>query len=191
LIWLFLGPQWVEDGAPLLQFMAVAGLAWFPVYLAQPVLLAVGANRDRVLVDLVGRSVSAVGLCGAAFFGILAMAACKLVTIPFHMVLALWFVRRHVPFQLSELGAALWKSAVVTAAAALGPLCVVALSEGGFALSLPATALAGGLAAAGWLTGVLVVRHPVLLELRRVIDEVPELPFQRHLQAWIVVGETR
>jgi O-antigen/teichoic acid export membrane protein len=190
-IWLFLGPQWVEGGAPLLQLMAVAGMAWFPVYMAQPVLLAVGANRDRVLVDLIGRSVSAVALVGAAFFGILAMAASKLVTIPFHTALALWFVRRHVPFRFSELCTALWKSATVTAGSALGPLCVVALSEHGFALSLPAAAMAAGLAAAGWLASVLVVRHPALLELGRAIDELPELPILRHLRAWAVVGGAR
>ena len=175
-IWVLLGPQWVEGGVPLLQLMAIAGVAWFPVYMAQPVLLAVGANRDRVLVDLVGRSVSAVGLCSAALFGILAMAASKLVTLPFHMALSLWFVRRHVSFRWGELGAALWKSAAVTAGAALGPLCVVALSDQGFALSLSATVLAVALAAAGWLAGVFAVRHPVLLEFRRACAELPELP---------------
>jgi O-antigen/teichoic acid export membrane protein len=190
-IWLFLGPQWIEGGVPLLQFMAVAGVAWFPVYMAQPVLLAVGANRDRVMVDLVGRSVSAVCLCGAAFFGILAMAASKLVTIPFHMVLSLWFVRRHVPFRWGEVGAALWKSAAVTAGTALGPLCVVAQSDQGFALSLFATVMAVALAGVGWLIGVLVIRHPVLLEFRRVVDELPELPLLRRLLERAVVQSPR
>lgn len=181
-IWLFLGAQWIEGGVPLLQLMAVAGLAWFPVYMAQPILLAVGANRDRVLVDLIGRSVSVVGLCSAAFFGIMAMAASKLFTIPFHMVLAFCFVRRHVPFQWPELGAALWKSAVVTAGSAAGPLVVVALSEEGFALSLSQTAVSVSLAGAGWLAAVLLVRHPVLLELRKAVDEFAVLPSLRCLQ---------
>jgi len=158
------------------------------VYMAPPILLAVGANRDRVMVDLVGRSVSAVGLCGAAFFGIIAMAASKLVTMPLHMVLAFWFVRRHVPFRWSELGAALGRSAIVTAGTALGPLGVVALSEHGFALSFSATAVAVALAAAGWLAVVLVARHPVLLELKRAADEFAELPFLRRLHERTVQG---
>jgi O-antigen/teichoic acid export membrane protein len=195
-IWLFLGPQWVEGGVPLLQLMAIAGVAWFPVYMAQPALLAVGANRDRVMVDLVGRAVSAVALCGAAFFGITAMAGTKLLTIPFHMVLSLCFVRRHVPFRWSELGAALWKSAAVTGGMTLGPLCVVALADHGLALSLPAAALALALAAVGWLAGVLMVRHPVLLELRRGIDEIAKLPFvirlrERTVGAGMRVRESR
>ena len=62
-ILLLLGQQWLSV-IPLLQVMAVAGLAWFPVILTSPVLLAVGANRDRVLADFLGRSLSAV-FCAA------------------------------------------------------------------------------------------------------------------------------
>ena len=43
---LLLGMQWLSV-IPLLQVMAIAGLAWFPVILTSPVLLAVGANQDR------------------------------------------------------------------------------------------------------------------------------------------------
>ena len=81
----------------------IAGLAWFPVILTSPVLLAVGANRDRVLADFLGRSLSAVVLCSSAYFGIMAMAASKLVTLPYQMILSLYFVRRHVPFRWGEL----------------------------------------------------------------------------------------
>lgn len=190
-----LGQQWAA-AVPLLQLMAIAGLAWFPVMLTSPMLLAVGANRDRVMADLIGRSVAAVFLCSAAWFGVLAMAASKLLILPFQMSLSLHFVRRHVRFGWDELGAALWRSGVVTVAAALGPLCVLALSGQGFALSLPATALAVALALAGWLAGVLALRHPILFELTRVIDKFSELPLvsrlrERALVAGVKAGEAR
>ena len=169
-VMLFLGPQWIGGAIPLLQLMAIAGLAWFPVMLTSPVLLAVGANRDRVLADLVGRSLSAVVLCSAAYFGVLVMAASKLVTLPFQMFLSLYFVRRHIPFRWPEICAALWKSAAATAGAAAGPALVLALSDQGFALSLGATVLAAVLAAGGWLAAVLVTRHPVLAELVRALE---------------------
>jgi O-antigen/teichoic acid export membrane protein len=175
---LLLGAQW-HAATPLLQLMAVAGLAWFPVVLTSPVLLAVGANRDRVLADLLGRSVSAVILCAAAFFGILAMAASKLVTLPFQMVVAFCFVRRHVGFRWRELRHALWKSAVATAGSAAGPIGVVALSGSGFDLSFPATALAGLLAVTGWLATVVVLQHPVLAELRTAAVALAETAFAR------------
>ena len=119
IVLLLLGSQWLGV-APLLQVMAVATFAWFPVTLTSPVLLAVGANRDRVMADLWGRSVSAVILCSAAWFGIMAMAASKLVTVPYQMVLSLCFVRRHVRFRWRELGVALWRSAVSRPAARSG-----------------------------------------------------------------------
>jgi hypothetical protein len=135
--------------------------------------------------------VGAVGLCGAAFFGIIAMAASKLVTMPFHMALAFWFIRRHVPFQWSELGAALARSALVTVATALGPLAVVALSDQGFALSFSETAVAVALAGPGWLAAVLVTRHPVLLELKRALDEFAEFPFLGRPRARMVAQGPR
>jgi lipopolysaccharide exporter len=188
---LLLGSQWLEGAVPLLQLMAIAGLAWFPVVLTSPVLLAVGANRDRVLADLVGRSISGVILCGAAVFGIMAMAASKLLTLPFQMLLSIWFVRRHVPFGWGEVWMALWKSGVVTGSTALGPLCVVALSGQGFALSIAAAALAAMLAAGGWLVGVLATNHPVLLELTRAGRAVAELPALRRLRERMIAQGPR
>jgi lipopolysaccharide exporter len=156
--------------------MAVGGLAWFPVVLTSPILLAVGANRDRVLADLLGRSVSAVVLCSSAAFGIMAMAASKLVTLPFQMMVAFCFVRRHIRFRWSELRLALWRSVVVTAGSAVGPLGVVALSGSGFDLSLPAAALAALLAVTGWLATLVAVQHPVLVELRQAAALVARRP---------------
>ncbi len=168
---LLLGAQW-QSVTPLLQVMAIAGLAWFPVVLTSPVLLAVGANRDRALADLLGRSVSAAILCGSAWFGIMAMAVSKLVTLPFQMVVSFCFVRRHIGFRWQELWGALWQSAVVTAASAAGAGGVVAFSSSGFDLSIGSTALAALLAAIGWLAAVLAMQHPVLLELRAARDRL-------------------
>jgi len=182
---LLLGEQWLNV-IPLLQVLAVAGLAWFPAILTSPVLLAVGANRDRVKADFVGRSVSAVVLCSAAYFGIMAMAASKLVTLPFQMVVSLWYVRRHIAFRWSEVCGAIWKSAVVTASSTAGPALVVALSDSGFDLSIAATAVAVILAVAGWLAGVLMTQHPILLELRNAVDAIVETAFVRRLRNRII-----
>jgi O-antigen/teichoic acid export membrane protein len=168
---LLLGHQWL-GAVPLLQVMAVAGLAWFPVMLTSPVLLAVGANRDRVLAVLITRAVSGFVLCCAAYFGVMAMALSRLATLPFQMIVSLWFVRRQVAFAWSEVSAAVWKSAVVTASSAAGPICVVALSDSGFNLPIGATGAAVLLAAVGWLVGALATRHPALLEVRKLIDAI-------------------
>ena len=175
---LLLGRQWLEV-VPLLQVMALGGLAWFPATLTTPVLLAVGANRDRVLAVLVTRSVSGLVLCSAAYFGIMAMAVSRLVTQPYLMVLSLWFVRRHVPFRWREVWAALWKSAVVTASSAAGPVCVVVVADANLDLSIAATAMAMFLAVVGWLMGVVVTQHPVLLELKKAANDLAQTSFMQ------------
>jgi O-antigen/teichoic acid export membrane protein len=173
---LLLGEEWMGV-VPLLQVMALAGLACFPAKLTTPVLLAVGANRDRVLAVLVTRSISGLVLCCAAYFGVMAMAVSRLVTQPYVMLLSLWFVRRQIPFRWREVWAALWKSAVVTASSAAGPVCVVALAEANFDLSIAATVMAVLLAAVGWLTGVVMTQHPVLLELKNAAEHMAQMSF--------------
>jgi O-antigen/teichoic acid export membrane protein len=181
-----LGQQWLSI-VPLLRVMALAYLAWFPVILTVPVLLAVGANRDRVLVHLIARPVSAVILCSAAYFGIMAMAASQLAIVPFLMIVSLYFVRRHVDFRWRELWAALWKSAVVTAGTAAGPVGVVLASDSGSELPIAAAVGAVLLAGIGWLVGVLGTRHPLSLELKKALGAV-EASSLRRLHARIIAG---
>jgi O-antigen/teichoic acid export membrane protein len=182
---LVLGQQWMA-AVPLLQVMAVAGIAWFPVILTSPVLLAIGANRDRVLADLLGRSVSAAVLCSAASFGIMAMAMSKLITLPYQMVLSLWFVRRHVGFRWRDIGASLWKSALVTASSAVGPAGIVALSGWDFDLATGPAFGAGLCAAAGWLAGVCLTQHPVLVEIRRAVAAVAAVGVAQRLRDRVI-----
>jgi O-antigen/teichoic acid export membrane protein len=182
---LVLGHQWL-DVVPLFQIMAVAGLAWFPDMLTTPVLLAVNANRDRVLAVLLTRSVSGLVLCVSAYFGIVAMAASRLLTLPYQMVLSLYFVRRHTSFQWCDLWSALWKSAVVTASSAVGPAIMVALSDSGLNLSIAATLVAVLLAGAGWFAGVLLTRHPILLEVAKAADGIASTRHWRRLFGRIV-----
>ena len=175
---LLLGHQWLSI-VPMLQVMAVASLAWFSVVITPPLLLAVGANRDRVMVHVVGRSVSVIILCSAAYFGVMAMALSQLIIVPYLMLVAFYFVRRHIAIQWREIGAAIWKSAVVSASSAVGPACVAMLSDRGLDLTIPATVVAVLLAVAGWFVGIVATRHPVLLELGNAIEVLSGTPMAR------------
>ncbi len=190
IVGLFLGQQWLGV-VPLLQIIAVAYLAWFHDPLTTPVLLAVGANRDRALLLVFTYAVSAVVLCSAAYFGIRAMAASTLVTMPYMMIVALYFVRRHVAFRWRELLATLSKSAAVTAATGAGPICVVALCDWRFDLSIGATVVAVFLAAGGWLLSVLVTQHPVLTELRLAAESFVETSLIQRLRRQLMVYQFR
>ena len=104
-------------------------------------------------------------------------------TLPFQMVLSLRFVRRHVAFSGRELSAALWKSAVghdkQRGRAALGR---GALRLGAWIFPSGQLRPALFLAAIGWTVGLLVTRHPALLELRRVVEHLAETAFVRRLR---------
>lgn len=177
-VMLLLGDQWVSV-VPLLAIMAVAATAWFPMILTTPVLLAVGANRERLLADLVGRSTAAVLLCSAAFYGVMAMALTQFVSLPFQMMVTLYFVRRNIPFAWREAGAAVYKSAIVAATTLIGPIAVVAIGGFDLKLSFGEAAVAGCLALPCWLLGVVATRHPVRAELEMILDAIGRSTFGR------------
>lgn len=168
---ILLGDQWTEV-APLLRILSLAALAWFPVILTTPMLLAVGANRERLVAEVAGRGTAALALCAMAYFGVMAMALSQLVLLPFQMLVALYFVRRHVPFTAREVVASVLPSAVVTACSLAGPFGVFAAS--GFTAEIPVSGALVACASAvpGWLIGVWLVRHPIMGELERVIGMI-------------------
>lgn len=168
---LALGPQWGEVVLPV-QLIALASMALFPVVLAQPLLMAVGAMRDAFAINLIVLPLSALVLCGASSFGIVAMAASQFLIIPFHGYISLRYVRRHVHFEWLEMAAALRDSAAVTCFTAFPILLLVAVRGFTFDLSFGLGALAACLSAGGWLLGVHLTAHPVGDEIRRAAASV-------------------
>ncbi|MBP2300845.1 oligosaccharide flippase family protein [Azospirillum picis] len=161
---ILMGPQWAGI-VPLVRIMSAACLFWFPVILTQPVLVALGAQRDNLVAKLVAIPVCAAVLCAASLQGLEAMALSQAITIPFQMAVALVAVRRHVGFAWSEVAGAVWRSAVVTALSLSGPLAVVVLHGFDLRLPIPGALLAVVLAALGWIAGLRLTRHPVFAEL--------------------------
>jgi O-antigen/teichoic acid export membrane protein len=179
---ILLGDQWLGV-VDLVQIIAVASFFSFFSELNIPVLMAVGGMRDVLLRGLVAWPISAVLMACTAPFGLTAAAMSLLVIIPFQAYVSIYFVRRHVRVEWSELGAVLWRSAQIAAATALGPLCVVAASGFRFDLSIPAAMVGGVLAGAGWLVAIRLTRHPLLDEvqiawqaLRKLRRRVPNQP---------------
>ena len=61
---------------------------------------------------------------------------------------------------------ALRKSALVALCTALAPVAMIAMAGFHFDLSIPAMAVALSGSAIGWLAGLVITDHPILLELR-------------------------
>jgi O-antigen/teichoic acid export membrane protein len=155
-----LGAQW-DAAAPLLRLMAVASMALAPAFMTFPILVTMGRLRDTLWSSLISLPLSMLITIGAATYSVTAVAASLLITAPFQMAVALYFVRRAIALDLGGLVRAAEGSVRLTAAAAVVPVVIILLSPRGFDLSLVETALALVGAAAGWLAALYAGRHPL------------------------------
>ena len=179
IVHLVLGSQWHET-IHLVRILSVASVFWFAVIVTNPLLLALGENRDAFHSSLICRGVATIMLCVASVHGVTAMALSQFASLSIQMVISLAFAKRHLHFTLSELWSAILPSIIVTTCAMTGPLVLV-IAKGWFSgMGLGALTATCLLAAAGWLPGLIIARHPFLGEIRLLaIRLVCALPWLR------------
>lgn len=161
---LVLGPQW-HDSIILVRVLALASLFWVAVIVINPLLLALGHNRDAFLSSLACRSSAAILLCSVSVYGVTAMALSQFVALPAQMAISLYFAKRHLHFTISELYSAILPSATVTAFSMVGPLIFLALRGWNLDMNVTQLFVTLALAGVGWVPGVLLANHPLLTEL--------------------------
>ncbi|WP_439615528.1 oligosaccharide flippase family protein [Shinella sp.] len=173
-----LGAGW-DEVIPVARLLALSAVFWFPVVLTYPVLIGLGANRSAFTFNIVSRSLSAIIICGAGFFGLMAIAYSQFIALPMQMLLALIYVRRHAYFAWSELFAVLWPSFVVSLATISGPVILIACL--GFRLSFSGAEAIyiSFLGAVGWFAGILLTAHPFRDEILAAMGDG-----SRWLRAW-------
>jgi O-antigen/teichoic acid export membrane protein len=164
-----LGQQWREVG-PLVQIIAVASLFSFSFELNYPVMVALGSIKHLLFRTLITIPVSA----GAMAAGILlggheGAALSMLFIVPFQAFVSMSFVRHRISVRWREVASAVGKSAIVAVASVVGPLATIAANGMSFELSLGQAILAGFLAAAGWMAGVVATRHPLFGEVTSML----------------------
>lgn len=162
-----LGAQW-DQAAPLVRIVAVANMALAPAILTFPVLVAQGRIRDTLWASLISLPPSAALTIAAASYGLTAVAASLLLTAPFQMLVALIFIRKAIGARWGDLVAALRSSLLVAGATVAGPALIVLASSDGFSLGTVPTLLALMTGAAGWITAVRFLDHPLWAEIRAV-----------------------
>ena len=141
IIWIWLGPTWTEI-VPLIRMLCVASLSLFAACLTYPVLVAVGRVRDTLISSLISLPPSLLVIFIASFFGVQAVAASALLTLPFQAVVALYFVSRHLAMSPADLFRATLKSGIVTACSTVGVLVSIVITE--FSLAGPILTVAFG-----------------------------------------------
>lgn len=168
---LLLGPGW-SAAAPLVSIIATALLLSFPVAMNYATLVAAGAIR-RIPLVLLPQVVVLVGdVALTAPFGLRRTALSLLIVLPLNSLASMALVKRVVGFTWVENARAVRWSAVCAGLSAVGPLVV----RFGFArqgkMSTGLAIVAAGLAAAGWLAGLWLCRHPLLREMSRLLAAI-------------------
>lgn len=156
-----LGPQW-DAVPPLARVIALGTMALAPDFMSYPVLVATGRIRDTLLTSLISLPPSVAITITAAHFGLWAVAASLLVVAPWQMLVSLVVVRRAIDLRWRDLVKASRASVVLALGTGVGPLGILLLfSPDGYSLGVYPTLAAVALGAAGWLTALRLVRHPI------------------------------
>ncbi|MDE5442470.1 oligosaccharide flippase family protein [Bradyrhizobium sp. CSA207] len=172
LIWL--GEAWLEV-ALLVRILCLANLALFAACLTYPVFLAVGRVRDALVSSCISIPPSLLALLCASVFGVEAVAACALLTLPFQAAVAIYYLSPHLALRPAEFGRAVLKSGVVTMATASGAAICAVLIEAGTLNLIVGLISALVVAAFCWLWGLIVTGHPLLQHLRQAAAGLAEM----------------
>ena len=169
LIWL--GPMW-SPIVPLIRMLCIASLSLFAACLTYPVLVAMGRVHDSLVSSLISLPPSLVVIFVASFFGVQAIAASALLTLPFQAIVAFYFVSRHLKISIADFVRATLKSGFVTACSTAAVLLSMAIVE--FSAAGPIVGLfsASASAAAGWGLGLFITKHPLVAHIRLAASSI-------------------
>jgi O-antigen/teichoic acid export membrane protein len=180
IIFVWLGPSWLEV-VPLIRLLCVGYLSLFAACLTYPVLVAAGSVRDTLLSSLISLPPSLLIIFAASFFGVEAVAASAMLTLPFQAAVAIHFVSRHLDLRLADIIRSTRKSGVVAFCTGAAVAICASLVEHGLVGPVAGIFIAGTAAAAAWLAALVAVQHPLLPEVKA--------PAGRALSAlWRVAG---
>jgi O-antigen/teichoic acid export membrane protein len=166
IILLWFGPTWTEI-IPLIRLLCLASLSLFAACLTYPVLVAAGRIRDTLTSSLISLPPSLLVVFVSSFFGVQAVAASALLTLPFQAGVALYFVSKHLAISPTDLYRATVKSGVVTFCSTIGVLLSAVMAEVGWIGPIAQLLLGGFFAAVGWILGLIVSKHPLLVQMRQ------------------------
>jgi O-antigen/teichoic acid export membrane protein len=165
IISIWLGSTWLEI-VPLVRMMCIAYLALFAACLTYPVLVAVGSVHDALISSLISLPPSLLIIFIASFWGVQAVAASAMLTLPFQAAVAIYFISNHLNIGLLDLFYATFKSGMVTVSSAAGAVVCAAMVEYGFLPPILGLGLACISAATCWWLSMLLTEHPLLPRLQ-------------------------
>jgi O-antigen/teichoic acid export membrane protein len=174
----WLGPTWLEI-VPLVRMMCIGYLSLFVACLTYPVLVAVGSVRDALMSSLISLPPSLLVIFIASFFGVQAVAASAILTLPFQAAVAIYFVSRHLDIGWRDLFRATFKSGIVTLVSSVGVAICAVMVQYQVLGPVVGLGLACISAAVCWLLTMVVTEHPLLTRLQLAATGLFEMPFLR------------
>ena len=174
LIWL--GSTWLEI-VPLVRMMCIAYLSLFVACLTYPILVAVGSVRDALVSSFISLPPSLLVVFATSFFGVKAVAASALLTLPFQAAVAIYFISRHLDIRLSDLIRATFKSGIVALCSSAAAAVCALMVELGMLGPILGLGLACASAIMCWLASMVVTEHPLLPRLQLAATSFFYAPF--------------
>lgn len=165
------GPQW-DDSVNLTRILAIGYLFAAPVALGSAALTAAGQAGRVLTATSLGVAVTVVLAVASAGFGVTWLAWAMTLTAAIGATVWMCMIKVTVAFSWSQLFQALWRSALVALASALGPLAVVAALGATPENSLSALILGGTGAAIGFVVSIILTGHPLRSELVTAWDRL-------------------
>jgi O-antigen/teichoic acid export membrane protein len=170
LIRLAFGSQW-DPAVPLMRWLCGAAMIGILIYQVNGLLTAVGRYREVTSVEVQYQLVRIALAIVAALYSLEAVAASQLIV--YVVAVALYYRKlvRYDALRLRLLITALMPSAVLTVATSIAPAAVLMLWPDPMSDHyLPAFFVAAGGSGGLWLAGIIVLRHPLSLELRNALS---------------------
>lgn len=174
LIRIAFGNQW-DAAVPLMRWLCGAAMVGTLIYQCNGLLTAVGRYREVTHIEVQYQIVRVVLAVFAAFYSLEAVAASQVVVYVVATFLYYRKLARYEALQVRALVAALAPGLVLTAATSIVPAAVFVLWPGvSTDHYLAAFFVSAGGAGVTWLLGIFLLRHPLSLELRRVLAVLRE-----------------
>jgi hypothetical protein len=146
--------------------MCIAYLSLFAACLTYPILVAVGSVRDAMVSSFISLPPSLLVIFAASFFGVKAVAASALLTLPFQAAVAIFFISRHLDIRLSDLVRATFKSGIVALCSSAAVAVCALMVEFGMLGPVLGLGLACVSTSICWLVSMIVTEHPLLPRLQ-------------------------
>lgn len=165
MIRIMFGDQW-DAAVPLMRWLCGAAMVGSLIYQSNSFFVAIGRINAATIVEIQYQLAGLALAVVAAFYSVEAVAASQILV---YVIAAILYYRKMRDFDVLAFGKcarALMPSAAVTITTCIAPAAVLAWPDLLSEHMIPAFVVAVLGAGLGWIVGVVVVKHPLLWELR-------------------------